>query len=114
MKDWVRERCRNWVISDQPLGDKIIDPRFGCVNFSSGCQLSELVIPDVVDPILTHIEKRLDSDNYNGTDDEEEEEEVLGALLANTTLVSVPNGVDILPAELGVTENLEELDPNWL
>ncbi|CAG8491071.1 358_t:CDS:10, partial [Funneliformis caledonium] len=76
MKVWIRERCRNWLMSDQPIGQEVIDPRFGCISVSSGSELNEYVTSTVIDEIFNFIDKRVIKEIWDdvGSDLEEDPE----------------------------------------
>ncbi|CAG8485701.1 9889_t:CDS:10, partial [Dentiscutata heterogama] len=59
MKVWIREHCRNWLMSDLPIGEEIIDTRFGCHSFSSGSELIEYITYAVIDLVFKFIENKL-------------------------------------------------------
>ncbi|KAG9307499.1 hypothetical protein G9A89_017329 [Geosiphon pyriformis] len=121
IKVWIREHCRNWIVSDQPLGEEIVDPRFGCVNYSSGCQLYEYVVHSVIDFVFEHFIKKIEEpDDWIANDlDDEEDLEALEReaehIFANSKIINVENGIEIIPND--VADNpipKEELDSNWL
>ncbi|KAF0441493.1 argonaute binding protein 2 [Gigaspora margarita] len=59
MKVWIREHCRNWLMSDLPIGEEIIDTRFGCHSFSSGSELIEYITYAVIELVFKFIENKL-------------------------------------------------------
>ncbi|CAG8496568.1 1701_t:CDS:10 [Cetraspora pellucida] len=75
MKVWIREHCRNWLMSDLPIGEEIIDTRFGCHSFSSGSELIEYITHSVIDLVYKFIENKLVNpenlqDDASDTDDD--------------------------------------------
>ncbi|GBC10298.1 hypothetical protein RclHR1_00950035 [Rhizophagus clarus] len=59
MKVWIREHCRNWLMSDQNAGEEVIDIRFGCTSLSSGAELNEFVTTNVIDDVFNFIERKV-------------------------------------------------------
>ncbi|CAG8534026.1 7737_t:CDS:10 [Ambispora gerdemannii] len=124
IKIWIREHCRNWVVADEPLLTEIIDPRFGCVNYSSGCQLYEFVLDAIIDQVFELISRKLQSDDEicainDDLDDSEALQREAEQIFGSSKIVQMPNGVHILPSggnpameENGIAP--EDLDPNWL
>ncbi|CAG8508126.1 748_t:CDS:10 [Ambispora leptoticha] len=125
IKVWIREHCRNWVVADEPILTEIIDPRFGCGNYSSGCKLYEYVIHAIIDQTFELISRKLRSDDENvenyeinsENDDPEELQREAEQIFGNSTVVQMQNGVQILPSDSEnklTTIAREDLDPNWL
>ncbi|RHZ79603.1 hypothetical protein Glove_143g9 [Diversispora epigaea] len=58
LKVWIHEHCRNWIMSDLPVGKEVLDTRFGCVSLSSGAELNEYVIATVIDQVFDFIDRK--------------------------------------------------------
>ncbi|CAG8574056.1 1811_t:CDS:10 [Paraglomus occultum] len=95
VKNWIREHCRNWVVSDKKLGEEVIDPRFGCVNYSGGDDLIEYLLRTCESETFSYFHQRLtapspSSDSYVEPEDISETE-----LLREAEAILQQGGVEI-------------------
>ncbi|CAG8762443.1 10729_t:CDS:2, partial [Acaulospora morrowiae] len=79
LKIWIRENCRNWLMSDLPIGEEILDARFGCICLSANCEYNEYVTTSVIDYVFDFFVKNLTMPDiyHEAMDDDEYDENIL-------------------------------------
>ncbi|CAB4486626.1 hypothetical protein RhiirA5_347698 [Rhizophagus irregularis] len=119
MRVWVREHCRNWLMSDQEAGKEVIDVRFGCTSLSSGAELNEFVTTDVIDDVFSFIERRVVNEEFWEISDNENEDDYLEETkiieLDNELMNEIGDVREIRDIQEKVRPELEESpDSEWL
>ncbi|RIA95330.1 Arb2 domain-containing protein [Glomus cerebriforme] len=113
MRVWVREHCRNWIMSDQPIGKEVIDIRFGCTSLSSGSDLNDFVTTNIKDEVFNFIERKKitwGANEANVSDDFDEAHEVNEELLDYRVVQEMMSNEGLYPLDDSAIDGLDIKD----
>jgi hypothetical protein len=98
LRNWMYERCLNWVVSGSQRGKVVQDLRFGCTCISSEQEIADFTLPSCLEDILKFIFIKM-GDIEPDPEDEKEDPENTERELTKEEEAELSEHLDIISVE---------------